>query len=47
MWVEPSRIGWSIFEGGTGTTLPMSCCVDDDDDVDRDVYKRQVGVIKC
>ena len=34
MWVDPGRYGWRIFEGGTGSTLPMPCCEDDDDDDD-------------
>ena len=36
MWVDPRRDDWRIFEGGTGSTLPMPCCEDDDDDNDDD-----------
>ena len=31
-WIDPGRDDWRIFEGGTGSTLPMPCCEDDDDD---------------
>ena len=34
------RDGWRIFEGGTGSTLPMACCEDDDDDDDDVSNKR-------
>ena len=30
VWVDPGRDGWRIFEGGTGSTLPMPCCENDD-----------------
>ena len=32
MWLGRGRDGWRIFEGGTGRTLPVSCCEEDDDD---------------
>ena len=29
---DPGKDGWRVFEGGTGTTLPMPSSQDDDDD---------------
>ena len=31
VWVNPGRDGWRIFEGGTGSTLPMPCCKGNDE----------------
>ena len=42
VWVESGRVGWRIFEGGRGSTLPMPWCKDDDHDVS---YKSDHGVI--
>ena len=39
MWVDPGRDSERMFEGGTGSTLPMPCCQDDDDD---DILKTTV-----
>ena len=33
VWVDPGRDGWRIFEGRRGSTLPVPCCEDDDDDL--------------
>ena len=33
MCIDPGRHGRRIFEGGTDTTLPMSCREDDGDDI--------------
>ena len=30
VWVNPGKHGWMIFKGGTGNTLPMPRCEDDD-----------------
>ena len=43
MWVDAGRDSWRIFEGDTGSTLPMSFCDGHDDDV-LGVYVRHLYI---
>ena len=45
MRVDPERDGWRLFEGGTGSTLSLPCCEDNDGDDDIEfVENRNVNI---